>query len=94
MTSAEGALGMSMNQGRVAVHRTRLRRSMPVVEKREAVATPPPAIFSLEEYPRREEGSARANRSARTTVAYHEGVSGLNYDLYSLFINTLNVQGY
>lgn len=49
--------GMGLNQNKEAVHRTRSRSSTPVAEKREAVATPPPAIFSLEEYPRREEGS-------------------------------------
>jgi hypothetical protein len=49
------------------------------------VATPPPTSFSLEEYPRREEGSVRVDRSARTLVAYHEGLSRVNHDLLLMF---------
>jgi hypothetical protein len=73
---------MRLNRDKKAGNRTAQEGSTPIAEKREAVATPPPAIFSLEEYPRREEGSARANHSTRSTVAYHEGVSRLNYDLF------------
>ena len=80
--SENGFLGRTQNQGRRVENN--LRISVKVVGKREAVATPPPPRFSLEEHPRREERSVQANRSARTTVAYHEGVVGLNHDLYSL----------